>query len=117
MWSVIILRLVWQGARDAAAVERARRMVSSRISRFVQARWGVVVKHTLLEGDNIRLMAIDVIHLNDTGKDIFLAGLQDGIEQVLALLGGIQGLLRDVLCYWLGRAGRSTCPLRVRELT
>lgn len=63
--------------------------MNSQISRFVCARSGVVIRHTLLEGDNSVLMYPDGVHLNDIGTDIFIAGLQEGIEQDLALLSGV----------------------------
>lgn len=88
VWSEIIPRVTWQGARDSAALERVRRTVNSRVSRFVRARAGVVIRHRQLEGDNRRLMIADGVHLNNIGLDIFLSGLQDGIEQALFLLGG-----------------------------
>ncbi|XP_069838464.1 uncharacterized protein [Dendropsophus ebraccatus] len=88
VWSEIISRVAWQGARDSEAVERARRSVNSRVSRFVRSRAGVVVRHRQLEGDNSRLMVSDGTHLTDIGSDIFLSGIQDGIEQAMFLLGG-----------------------------
>ncbi|KAM3936778.1 uncharacterized protein RB166_000586, partial [Leptodactylus fuscus] len=88
VWSEIVPRVTWQGARDAAAVEKARRSVNARLARFVRAKGGVVVRHRQLEGDNRRLMRPDGVHLNEIGLDIFLSGLQDGVEQALFLLGG-----------------------------
>ncbi|XP_069812924.1 uncharacterized protein [Dendropsophus ebraccatus] len=88
VWSEIVSRVKWQGARDAAAMERARRTVNARTSRFVRSKGGVVVRHRQLEGDNRRLMISDGTHLNDIGLDIFLSGLQDGVEQALYILGG-----------------------------
>ncbi|KAM3936568.1 uncharacterized protein RB166_008366 [Leptodactylus fuscus] len=88
VWSEMISRVTWQGARDAAAVEKARRTVNARLSRFVRSKGWVVVRHRQLEGDNRRLMRSDGVHLNDIGLDIFLSGLQDGVEQALFLLGG-----------------------------
>lgn len=88
VWSEIIPRVSWQGARNAGAIERARRTINTRISRFVRSRAGVVVRHHQLEGDNRRLMLPDGAHLDDIGLDIFLSGLQDGIEQALFLMGG-----------------------------
>lgn len=90
VWSEIVPRVVWQGARDASAVERARRTVNARMARFIRSRGGVVVRHRQLEGDNRRLMLRDGVHLNDIGLDIFLSGLQDGVEQALFLLRGGQ---------------------------
>lgn len=87
VWSEVIPRVLWQGARDAAAVERSRWTPNISMSRIVRAMGGVVVRHHQLEGDNRSLMT-DGVHLNDIGHDIFLSGLQDGIERALFLLGG-----------------------------
>lgn len=88
VWSEVVPRVTWQGARDAGAVERARRTFNARMARFVRSRAGVVVRHRQLEGDNRCLMREDGVHLNEIGLDIFLSGLQDGIERALFLLGG-----------------------------
>lgn len=88
VWSEIVPRVVWSGARDMAAVEGARRVVNARMSRFVRYRGGVVVRHRELEGDNRALLEDDGVHPNPIGLDIFLSGLQDGIERALFLMGG-----------------------------
>lgn len=49
---------------------------------------GVVVRHRQLEGNNWRLMLVYGVHLNDIWLDIFLSGLQDGVDQAMFLLGG-----------------------------
>ncbi|KAM4048973.1 uncharacterized protein ACNLHF_027154 [Anomaloglossus baeobatrachus] len=88
VWSEIVPRVVWRGARDWAGMERTRRTINHRISRFVHFKGGVIVRHRQLEGTNARLMRPDGVHLNDIGLDIFLSGLQDGIEEALFVLGG-----------------------------
>lgn len=88
VWSEMVPRVVWQGARDGEAVDRARRNINARMARFVRLRGGVVVRHRDLEGDNRLLMEDDGVHLNGRGLDFFLAGLLRGIEQALFLLGG-----------------------------
>lgn len=88
VWSEMIPRVAWQGARNAEAVERARRTVNARMARFVRSRSGVVIRHRDLEGDNRRFMLPDGAHLNERGTEIFLTGLQEGVEQALFLLGG-----------------------------
>ncbi|XP_041439951.1 uncharacterized protein LOC121400603 [Xenopus laevis] len=88
VWSEIVPRLSWRGARDPDAIERARRLLNARISRFVRDRGGVVVRHRQLEGIDQGLMLRDGVHLNDIGMDIFLSGLQDGIGEALLRLGG-----------------------------
>lgn len=52
VWSEMVPRVVWRGARNAAAIERTRKTVNVRLSRFVRDRLGVVVRHYQLEGDN-----------------------------------------------------------------
>lgn len=94
VWSEIIPRVVWSGARNHAAIERARRLINSRVSRWVRSAGGVVVRHRQLEGDNRQLISDDNVHPNDIGLDIFLSGLQDGIERaVFLLVGGGRGSL------------------------
>ncbi|XP_077154645.1 uncharacterized protein LOC143817270 isoform X1 [Ranitomeya variabilis] len=88
VWSEIVPRSVWHGARDGMAIERTRRTINARISKFVRERFGVVIRHKQLEGDNRALLRQDGVHLTDIGLDIFLSGLQDGIEQALLLMGG-----------------------------
>ncbi|KAM3917710.1 uncharacterized protein RB166_016655 [Leptodactylus fuscus] len=87
VWSEIVSRVNWQGARDHKAMERARRTVNARLSRFVRSKGGVVVRHRELEGDNSQLMKSDGVNLNDAGMEIFLSGLQEGIVEALSLLG------------------------------
>ncbi|XP_069812354.1 serine/arginine repetitive matrix protein 1-like isoform X2 [Dendropsophus ebraccatus] len=86
VWSEIVPRVVWNGARNPGAIERARRILNTRISRFVRTRGGIAIRHRQLEGDNRRLMLQDGVHLNDIGLDIFLSGLQDAIERALFTL-------------------------------
>ncbi|KAM3929143.1 uncharacterized protein RB166_006927 [Leptodactylus fuscus] len=88
VWSEMVPRVTWQGAKEAGALERSRRGINARLARFVRAKDGVVVCHRQLEGDNRRLMRPDGVHLNDIGLDIFLSGIQDGVEQALFLLSG-----------------------------
>lgn len=88
MWSEIVPRLVWRGARDMSAVDGSQRNVTARMARFVRNRGGVVVRHRQLEGDLAGLIRPDGKHLTEIGLDIFLSGLQDGIECALFLLSG-----------------------------
>lgn len=70
--------MVWRGARNAAF---------ERVSVFhVHAKGGIVIRHRQLEGDNKHVKLHYGIHLNKIGMDIFLSGLQDGIERALFVL-------------------------------
>lgn len=42
VWSEVIPRVTWQGARDAGAVECMRRTLNTRISRFVSSSGGLL---------------------------------------------------------------------------
>lgn len=89
VWSEIVPREVWRGARNPASIERARRLLNMRVSRHVRLGGGVVIRHRQLEGDNRQLMADDGIHPNEIGLDILLSGFQDAIERAFfRLLGG-----------------------------
>ncbi|XP_075174135.1 uncharacterized protein LOC142245371 isoform X2 [Anomaloglossus baeobatrachus] len=88
VWSETVPRVVLRGARDWAGMERTRRTINHRISRFVHFKGRVIVRYRQLEGTNARLMRPDGVHLNEIGLDIFLSGLQDGIEEALFVLGG-----------------------------
>lgn len=90
VWSEIVPRGIWKGARNPASIERARRLLNMRVSRHMRLSGGVVIRHRQLEGDNRELMSDDGIHLNDIGLDILLSGFQDAIERALfrLLTGG-----------------------------
>ncbi|XP_040296129.1 nuclear factor 7, brain-like isoform X3 [Bufo bufo] len=88
VWSEVIPRAWWNGARNQPSVERARRQLNMRVSRHVRSNGGVVIRHRQLEGDNRELMLEDGVLLNDNGLDIFLSGLQNAVEQALVLLLG-----------------------------
>ncbi|CAJ0929021.1 unnamed protein product [Ranitomeya imitator] len=107
VWSEMIPRLVWRGARELGAMERSRRTLNQRISRFIRFKNGVVVRHHRLEGDNSGFLLPDGVHLNDAGLDIFLDGLREGVVQALHSLGIVQLLTddfpikdRNTLCFW-----------------
>ncbi|XP_041433260.1 uncharacterized protein LOC121398287 [Xenopus laevis] len=86
VWSELVPRLAWRGARNVAAVDRSRTLLNQRISRFVRSQGWVVVRHRQLETDTPLLA--DGVHLNEAGLDIFLSGLRDGVGRAISLLGG-----------------------------
>ncbi|XP_077137893.1 uncharacterized protein LOC143804036 [Ranitomeya variabilis] len=88
VWSEMVPRAVWHGAKDPRGLERSRKKVNLKVARFVKSKFGIVVRHHQLEGDQSGLLRSDGIHLTNIGLDIFLSGLQDGIEQALRLKGG-----------------------------
>ncbi|XP_066446921.1 uncharacterized protein [Eleutherodactylus coqui] len=88
VWSDIVARRFWREARDMEAIERARRNVNFKMSRFVQSIGGVAIRHWELEKREIGMFRGDGVHLSDIGTDTFLSGLQDGVEEALWLACG-----------------------------
>ncbi|XP_066438203.1 uncharacterized protein [Eleutherodactylus coqui] len=87
VWSDIVARRCWRGARDGDAIERVRRLINLRMSKFVKSLGGVAVRHWELEDKERGALREDGVHLNDVGLDTFLSGLQDGVEMALARVG------------------------------
>ncbi|XP_077127852.1 uncharacterized protein LOC143783335 [Ranitomeya variabilis] len=83
VWSEIIPRAVWHGAKDVKAIENSRKRINTKTSKLVRENYGIVVRHQELEGNNVASLRPDGIHLTDVGLDIFLEGLRDGVEQAL----------------------------------
>ncbi|KAM4020115.1 uncharacterized protein ACNLHF_000667 isoform 2-T2 [Anomaloglossus baeobatrachus] len=100
VWSEIISRVTWQVAFNADSIERTRKTLNTRMARYVRFHSGVVIRHRQLEGDNRHLIMQDGVHLTDAGLDIFLSGLQEGIEQALSLLGGVEDQCRPWALPW-----------------
>ncbi|CAJ0938606.1 unnamed protein product [Ranitomeya imitator] len=63
-------------------MERSRRTLNQRISRFVRFKNGIVVRHHWLEGDNSGFLLPDGVHLNEAGIDIFLNGIREDTRRV-----------------------------------
>lgn len=76
VWSEIVPRVVWKGAWNPAAIERAWRLINSWVSRQVCSSEGIFVYHCHLEGNNGKLILVDWVHLNDIGPffALWLAG-------------------------------------------
>ncbi|XP_066445609.1 cyclin-dependent kinase 13-like [Eleutherodactylus coqui] len=89
VWSDIVARRYWRGARNVEAIEKVRKLVNMKMSQFVQSIGGVAVRHWELEGKERGSLREDGVHLNDLGLDTFLSGLQDGVEAALARVGGV----------------------------
>ncbi|XP_066462230.1 uncharacterized protein [Eleutherodactylus coqui] len=88
VWSDIISRGVWRGERNPGGIERARKGANLKMSQLMPVIGGVAVRHWELEGQNAHLLKEDGENLNEVGLDIFLSGLQDGLEAALVLAEG-----------------------------
>lgn len=83
VWSEMVARLAWRGARSVAGLNRARAKLNRAVSRFVARNGGLVVRHKELEEADPELLRSDGVHLNAIGLDLWTLGLQEGIERAL----------------------------------
>lgn len=72
VWSDIVPRQVWRGARDVRVIDKARRKVNIRVSRWLLARGGVAVRHPLLVLGSSQFFSTDGVHLSRQGTEVLL---------------------------------------------
>ena len=83
IWSDIVGRSSWRMARSWEGVNRARRKINRDVAKFVIRNGGLVVRHPELEVDTWRYQLRDGVHLTDVGIDMWVLGLQEGIQRAL----------------------------------
>lgn len=85
VWSDIVARRVWRHARSPSGLNKARAKLNRSIGRFIARNGGIVVRHKDLEIVDDSLFWTDGEHLNFIGLDIWMLGIQEGIERALGL--------------------------------
>ena len=89
VWSTIIPRLAWRGARNLDAVNTARRGVNREVCRGVcSGGLGSVVGHHRISAGDKGLFRENGVHLSKAGLDIFLEDIKGGLLFELGELGG-----------------------------
>ncbi|OCT77494.1 hypothetical protein XELAEV_18028586mg [Xenopus laevis] len=79
VWSEIIPRLQWRGARSVSAIDRVRVKVNKAVSKFVQANGGVAIRHKDFDNQSVYYSA-DGVHLNEVGMELFNFTLRETIQ-------------------------------------
>ncbi|XP_077140621.1 uncharacterized protein LOC143805314 isoform X4 [Ranitomeya variabilis] len=87
VWSDIIKRKIWCGARSVAGVNKARIKLNKAVSRFMGRNGAVVVRHVNLESGEGSYWRADGVHLNEVGTDMWCLAIQEGIETALKVWG------------------------------
>ncbi|OCT80963.1 hypothetical protein XELAEV_18027775mg, partial [Xenopus laevis] len=87
VWSEVVARSFWRGARNHKAIEKCRIKLNVSVSKFVKSIGGISIRHRELEKDNKSLLRNDGVHLNPIGLDILNMDFYTGIEKALAVLG------------------------------
>ncbi|XP_040294350.1 uncharacterized protein LOC121005644 [Bufo bufo] len=91
VWSDIVPRKVWRGARSVESLNKARIKVNRAVGRFMARNGGVVVRHEVLEKGEGAFWRADGVHLNAVGTDLWALGLQSGVETALRMWRDAQG--------------------------
>ncbi|XP_044155431.1 uncharacterized protein LOC122942002 [Bufo gargarizans] len=92
VWSDIVPRKAWRGARSVESLNKARVKVNRAVGRFMAKSGGVVVRHEVLEKGVGEFWRADGVHLNAVGTDLWALGLQSGVEVALETMP--QGTIR-----------------------
>ena len=90
VWSDIVARTAWRMARSVAGINRARRKINRDVAKFVVRNGGLVVRHMELEEETWRYLRGDGVHLSPVGIDMWVLGLQDGIQRAIRVWRGTQ---------------------------
>ena len=83
VWSDMVSRTSWRLARSWGGINRARRQVNRDVGRFMGKNGGLVIRHMKLEEETWRYLRRDRVHLTDVGIDMWVLGIQDGIQRAL----------------------------------
>ena len=85
IWSDMIPRLCWRGARSAVAIEHARRTLQVAARSIVYAEQGAAIRHPQIQA--ALHLGADGVHLNDEGYTIFLKNIEDWVQSHLPKQG------------------------------
>lgn len=88
IWSDIVPRLFWRGARSPERLNKARIKVNRAIGCFMARNGAVVVRHRDLESGSGAFWKTDGVHLNPVGSDLWNLALQEGIETAVRMWRG-----------------------------
>lgn len=86
VWSQILPRFIWRGARNHQAVELSRARLNSFVASHLVRNFGGYIWYPEIHLASPVLYwdpVYDGVHLSDIGNDIFLNNLQAGLEQLL----------------------------------
>ncbi|KAJ8314760.1 hypothetical protein KUTeg_006910 [Tegillarca granosa] len=83
VWSCILPRQFWYGARSQVAIDNVRKRTNREISIYILKLVGRVITQSDLSDKETGCYRFDGIHLSDIGNDIYLNALQGALESFL----------------------------------
>lgn len=75
-------------ARSVERVSRARRKINRDVSKFMVRHGGLAIRHVELEFEKWRYLRADGVYLHEVGIDMWVFGLQEGIQRALRVWRG-----------------------------
>ncbi|XP_041439796.1 uncharacterized protein LOC121400543 [Xenopus laevis] len=83
VFSEMVSRIHWRFVNTWEAIERSRKVINKQSAGIVRKMGGFNVRHKYVVTGDPGYYLKDGVHLSQVGLDIFVLGLQDGIERVL----------------------------------
>lgn len=82
IWSDIVARIHYRGARSNAKAEKARKSLNYAVHAHIAKLSGRWISHPLIKWHASELYRFDGVHLSDKGNDLLLQGWQKGQKRV-----------------------------------
>lgn len=83
IWSDILQRCYWHGAKSQTKVEGNRKRVNSFARNFIRREGGFSIRHDRINVKQIQLYRHDGVHLSNLGNSIFIKDMQSGLAEII----------------------------------
>ena len=83
VWSDILPRATYRGARSNAKIEKARKSLNNAMRLFMPQINGQIIHHRNIQWDAHHLYRRDGVHLNSTGNDVLLANITNAMAMII----------------------------------
>ena len=77
VWSDVLPRAAYRGARSNTKVEKARKSLNNAMKQYMPQFKGKVIHHHNIQWDTHHLYRRDGVHLNNIGNDVLVANITD----------------------------------------
>ena len=85
IWSDILPRATYRGARSNAKVEKARKCLNNAMKIFMPQIAGHIIQHGNIQWDAHHLYRRDGVHMNNDGNDVLLTNMTNAMAKIMAL--------------------------------
>ena len=88
IWSDILPRIEYRGARSNKQMELARMNYNKKMRAFVKSLGGKCIRHPGIRWNNPTIYRNDGVHMNDLGNDVLNEGFQNALVHFGSQAGG-----------------------------